>query len=265
MKILLVGGGNMGTALLLGWRKHLSDLQVTAVDPHPSEALKALCHAPHKIATDVNQVKGDFDVVVIAIKPQSFGEVLPALQQFALPDTVFLSIAAGKSISGMQEFLGKYAAVIRAMPNTPALIGQGITVCVPNINVSDVQKQNAQNLLEAVGDVVWITDEEQMHTVTALSGSGPAYVFAMIEAMEKAGEACGLSAELSLQLARKTVQGAGALATHSEKSPAELRQQVTSPGGTTEAGLKILQDNDALQKLVTETISAATKRSRDLA
>ena len=265
MKILLVGGGNMGTALLLGWRKNNISLQITAIDPHPSEALKAMCQAPDQVLTDAAQVSGPFDVVIIAIKPQLFADVLPGLQKFVSTETVFLSIAAGKSLASIAQFFGAGAAIIRAMPNTPALIGQGITVCIANENVNSAQKETANTLLQAAGGVIWIADEELIHAVTALSASGPAYVFAMIEAMQQAGEAVGLSASLALQLAVKTVQGAGALAQHSGKPPAELRQQVTSPNGTTAAGLEILQGKMGLDQLMLKTVKAAARRSRELA
>lgn len=262
MKLLLVGGGNMGMALLGGWQKNIPGMDIIVVDPHPSDALK---NSGVSIFTDISEIKAHaFDVVVLAVKPQSFADVLPALKKYT--SAAFLSIAAGKSIAGMQENLGDGVAIIRAMPNTPALVAQGITVCVPNAHVSDTQKKTATVLLQSVGEVVWIDDENQMHAVTALSGSGPAYVFALIDAMAKAGKTNGLPSELAMRLARKTVQGAAELAMQSDKSATELRQQVTSPGGTTEAALKvILAEKNGIDNMMHAAITAATKRSQELA
>ncbi len=266
MRLLLVGGGNMGTALFTGWLQIAGDLQVSVVDPHPSETLKSICLNPHQLYATLQDVPQDqsFDIIILAVKPQSFGDVLPQLAPLASEQSVILSIAAGKTIATIQHSLPNIS-VIRAMPNMPALIGQGMTVCVASDAVSEKQKNDATQLLQAVGDIVWIDNEDMMHAVTALSGSGPAYVFAMIEAMQQAGEANGLPAGLALQLAVKTMQGAACLAQQSsDKSPAELRRQVTSPGGTTEAALKVLQAENGLDELMEMAVAAATHRSKEL-
>jgi pyrroline-5-carboxylate reductase len=265
MQLLLVGGGNMGTALFTGWLQISSAIQVTVVDPHPSESLQSICLPPHKLfkaITDVPQGQS-FDIILLAVKPQSFDDVLPQLVRLVGEHSVILSIAAGKTIATIQQSLPT-VPVIRAMPNTPALIGQGMTVCVSSDTVSEKQKAEATQLLQAVGDVIWIDDEALMHAVTALSGSGPAYVFAMIEALQQAGEVNGLPTGLALQLALKTMQGAACLAQQSDKSAAELRQQVTSPGGTTEAALKVLQAENGLDELMEMAVAAATHRSKEL-
>lgn len=252
----------MGRALLSGWEKKHVFSSVTVVEPKPTEELKR-----YKLYNDGYAIEREnFDVVVVAVKPQIVGEVLLSLKRFSKKNTVFISIAAGKPVAALQAGLGSQAAIIRTMPNTPAMIGQGITVCVANAHVTKEQKETAQAVLGAVGSVIWIEDEEKMHAVTALSGSGPAYVFALIEAMQKGGEALGLDKELAAQLARKTVQGAAALAAHqTDKTPEELRRSVTSPNGTTEAALSILlADSNGLDKLMEMALRAAARRSQEL-
>lgn len=264
--VLLIGGGNMGRALLGGWHKAEAVSSVTVVDPQPHDLLKD-SHA-HKVFTHIDEVQHpeQFNVVVLAIKPQVFDEVLPALKRFARQDTLFLSIAAGKSINTIAKGIGHEAAIVRAMPNTPALIGHGIAVCANNNLATAEQRAIAKSLLSAVGEVLWTSDEKTLHAVTALSGSGPAYVFALIEAMQKAGEKLGLSHDMAARLARRTVEGSGALAAFSpDKSPADLRHQVTSPGGTTEAALRVLHGEKGLCALLTEAIEAAARRSQELA
>lgn len=266
-RLLLLGGGNIGSALLAGWIKKEIPLEVTVVDPSPSDHLRDLVTKPHTLVQSIDALKKtSFDVVVLAVKPQSFPEILPTLIPFTNGRAVFMSVAAGKTMAGMQEILGMETPIIRVMPNTPALIGQGMAGLVANAYVSEDARQLAEDLMLAVGDSVWVSDEEQMHAVTALSGSGPAYVFAMVEAMQKAGEALGLDAETALKLARKTVQGAGALAAEkADTDPSELRRQVTSPGGTTAAALDVLLAEDGLAKLMREAMRAAAKRSQEMA
>jgi pyrroline-5-carboxylate reductase len=258
--VLLIGGGNMGRALLAGWQKENAALSVTIVEPHPIPELKTF----GTVFPDARQVTGFFDIIVLAIKPQMFDAVLPGLKKFVNTETVFLSIAGGKSMASISTHLGE-AAIIRAMPNTPAMVGEGITVCVANAEVTETQKETATDLLAAVGQVVWIDQEDHMHAVTALSGSGPAYVFALIEALQQAGEKAGLPKELAAPLARQTVIGSAALAAQeANKTPAQLREQVTSPGGTTEAALKVLKGEKGLDALLMEAIQAAAQRSQEL-
>lgn len=247
----------MGSAMLAGWQDH----QVDVIDPQPNEIVK---QSAKNIFTSLTEVQDNYDGIILAVKPQIFPEVLPLLKD-KIANAWVLSIAAGKTLQSIAVILGNEIPLIRAMPNIPALIGQGMTVCVANSHVTQEQKQNVSSLLNAIGDLVWIDDEEQMHAVTALSGSGPGYVFAFIEAMEKAGIANGLSPVLSRKLAIKTVQGAGAMVLQSDKTPAELREQVTSVKGTTAAALEILQGDDALDVLVNAAIAAAAKRSKELA
>jgi pyrroline-5-carboxylate reductase len=202
--------------------------------------------------------------VVVAVKPQIAPDVLPALAPFVGSATVVVSIMAGRTLRFLTDGLPQ-AALVRAMPNTPAAIGRGITVAVANPRVSPEQRALVDALLSAVGAVEWITDEALMDAVTALSGSGPAYVFLLAEAMAHAGTAAGLPAALAATLARATAAGAGELLHRSPLDPATLRQNVTSPGGTTAAALDVLMAEDGLERLMTEAIAAATKRSRDLA
>ena len=250
----------MGRALLTGWERKQMFSTITIVDPKPAEDLKRYKVVPDSYAVE----REDFDIVVLAVKPQIVTQVLLGLKRFVKENTLFISIAAGKTIDAMKKELGD-AAIIRTMPNTPAMIGQAITVGIANNKVSKAQKDIAQTLLSAIGELIWITDENQMHAVTALSGSGPAYVFALIEAMQKAGETLGLDKTLAATLARKTVQGSAALAAHStDLAPEELRRNVTSPNGTTEAALNILLAEGGLDALFEKAMKAAAKRSEEL-
>lgn len=263
MRLLLIGGGKMGSAMLAGWKKAKLDLTADVITPHPDAGIRELADHVYLAANETNAV---YDVVVLAVKPQIIMDLLPVLGKFVTGQTVFLSIITGKTLATLEQGLGNKAAVIRAMPNTPSLIGQGMTVCIANAHVSPSQKAQIGPLLDAMGQTLWITDEDQMHAVTGLSGSGPAYVFAMIEAMQKAGQSLGLADDIALQLAIKTVQGAAQLAVESDKHPAQLREQVTSPNGTTAAALAVLQGSDgALDQLINGTITAASNRSRELA
>ncbi|MEM6376474.1 MAG: pyrroline-5-carboxylate reductase [Pseudomonadota bacterium] len=258
--LVLLGCGKMGSAMLAGWLKDgLSPGSVWVIDPAPSDWVRetgvhiniALPPAPA--------------VVLIAVKPQMMGEALPQLADMKATDIVLLSVAAGTSLAAFETVLGSERAIIRAMPNTPAAIGQGITAIIGNSRASEADLVLAQNLLSAIGQVVRLEDEVQMDAVTGLSGSGPAYVFHMIEAMAAAGEAEGLAPDLALHLARATIAGAGALAEASDESPADLRVNVTSPNGTTQAGLEILMDEkNGLRPLLQQTVAAAAARSRAL-
>lgn len=257
----------MGRALLSGWITTQACASVTVIEPTPVDALKSLCGRVHTILPSPDTIKPnvEFDVIVLAVKPQSFDEVLPGLRPFVRAETVILSIAAGKTIGSIAAVLGMDAKIIRAMPNTPAMIGQGITVCFPSAGAAKQHKDMASFLLSAVGDVVWIADENMMHAVTALSGSGPAYVFALIEAMQHAGEKQGLDPKLAARLARQTVIGsAGLAAERADKSPEDLRLQVTSRGGTTAAAMDVLLAEDGLKPMFEKALAVAVQRSKML-
>ncbi len=255
--LVLVGCGRMGGALLDGWLKTgLAAGSVHVLDPNPRAELSDL-------GISVNgELPGNPAVLVIAVKPQMMADVLPRLAVGA--DTLVVSVAAGVTIAAYEAAFPA-SSVVRAMPNTPAAIGQGITAIIGNAKAGAAQMDLAEALMGAVGRVVRLQDESQMDAVTALSGSGPAYVFHMIEAMAAAGAAEGLSPELSLALARATVAGAGALAMAEDEDPAKLRENVTSPGGTTAAGLRELMDPETgLPPLMRRTVAAAAARGREL-
>ena len=204
------------------------------------------------------------EAVVLAVKPQAIDAALPVYRRWVDPATVFLSIVAGKTLAGLARHLG-HAALVRTMPNLPAAIGRGFTVACANAWVTPDQRQLCDGLLAAVGESAWVDDEALLDAVTAVSGSGPAYVFLLIEAMARAGEREGMPADLALRLARSTVAGAGALAQLSDESPAQLRESVTSPGGTTQAALDLLMAADGLEALMARAVAAAAARSRVLA
>jgi pyrroline-5-carboxylate reductase len=261
--IALAGAGKMGGAMLTGWiAQGLAPQRVVVIEPHPSAEIDALAARGVRLnpsATDTGVV----DTLVVAVKPQSFREAGAALRPFVGPSTLVVSIMAGTTISVLEEVCG--GAVVRAMPNTPAAIGRGITVAVPAKNVSAAQRATADALLRATGSVEWVSDESLMDAVTAVSGSGPAYVFLLAEELARAGVAAGLPEELATRLARETVAGSGELLHRSELPSATLRQNVTSPGGTTAAALEVLMAKDGLQPLMIRAIAAATKRSKELA
>jgi pyrroline-5-carboxylate reductase len=206
----------------------------------------------------------DPDAVVFAVKPQLIEAVVPTYRRWVRPQTLFVSIAAGTTIANLARHLGE-AAIIRCMPNTPAAIGRAITVACPNSSVSAAQRLLCDALLGAIGDSAWVEDEALMDAVTAVSGSGPAYVFLLIEALAEAGARVGLPADLALRLSRATVAGAGELALQSRETPARLRENVTSPGGTTRAALDVLMGANGLPELLERAVAAAAARSRELA
>jgi pyrroline-5-carboxylate reductase len=263
--LLLVGAGKMGGALLAGWlRQGLDPASVQIQDPAPSPEVAALM-ASHGIhARHESRLPSAPAVIVLAVKPQIMDDLLPPLAPLLGPQTVVLSIAAGRTLANLASHLPQGSAIVRAMPNTPAAIGQGITVACASEGVSREQALLCGGLLEAVGEVIWIDDEGPMDAVTAVSGSGPAYVFLLAECLAEAGQAAGLDPELAARLARATVAGAGELLRRSELSPAELRQNVTSPKGTTAAALDVLMGKDGLAELMTRAVAAAAKRSREL-
>ncbi|WFU17950.1 pyrroline-5-carboxylate reductase [Bradyrhizobium sp. CB3481] len=259
--IALAGAGKMGGAMLTGWLAGgLDASRVTVVEPSLSDEIKAL--AARGIRLNPNDA-ATADTLVVAVKPQTFREAGPALKRLVGPSTLVVSIMAGTTIAALEEVCG--GMVVRAMPNTPAAIGRGITVAVPAKNVSAAQRATADALLRATGSVEWVDDEALMDAVTAVSGSGPAYVFLLAEELARAGVEAGLPAELATKLARETVAGSGELLHRSELASATLRQNVTSPGGTTAAALEVLMANDGLQPLMIRAIAAATKRSKELA
>jgi pyrroline-5-carboxylate reductase len=259
--ILLVGCGKMGGALLAGWKKRPSAETIAVIEPMAAAMPKGVKRYAAIAALPKNFVPA---VVVFAVKPQSLAEALPAYIRFA-GKAVFLSIAAGKTLRFFARHLGDEAAVVRTMPNTPAAIGRGITVACANPNVTATQQKLCGRLLKAAGEVAWIDDEALLDPVTAVSGSGPAYVFLLIECLAEAGVAAGLPRDLALRLARATVAGSGELARLSSDDASQLRKNVTSPGGTTEAALKVLMADNGLAPLMRRAIGAATVRSRELA
>lgn len=265
--LLLVGAGNMGLAMLAGWLENgLSPAQVIVQDPAPPPASQAFL-AKHGIVAQgsVSRLPTPPAVAVMAVKPQIMGEVLPKVAPLVGPETVVLSIAAGRTIASFEAALPPRTAVVRAMPNTPASIGRGITVCVGNPYMTPDQKSLCDSLLAAVGAVGWSDKEGDIDAVTAVSGSGPAYVFYLAECMTAAGIAAGLSPELSEKLARWTVSGAGELLHRSDLGADQLRKNVTSPNGTTYAALQVLMADDGLKPLMEKAIAAAAKRSKELA
>jgi pyrroline-5-carboxylate reductase len=256
--IALVGCGKMGGAMLRGW---IARDMVSHVDVYDPAARKI--PGPVTFQTLANQLRGD--IFVLAVKPQIMDEVCAAISLTLKPGTPVLSIAAGQPLAAFERRFGKNQPVIRSMPNTPAAIGKGITVAVANKNVTPAHKQLAAGLLDAVGLVEWVEDEALLDAVTAVSGSGPAYVFLLIETLAAAGVKAGLPQALATRLARQTVIGAAALAeADSEIDAATLRKNVTSPGGTTEAALKVLMESGEMQDLFDRAIAAATERGREL-
>ena len=265
--LLLAGAGNMGAALLAGWlERGLDPAHILVQDPAPPPPAKALLDR-HGIAAQavVGALTEPPAVIVVAVKPQVMDEVFPPLARLAGKSTVVLSIAAGRTIAGFEKHLPQHTAVIRSMPNTPASVGRGITVAVGNAHVTPAQRQACDGLLAAVGEVAWVDDEALLDAVTAVSGSGPAYVFYLAECLGEAGIKAGLAPELARKLARWTVAGAGELLHRSDLGAETLRQNVTSPGGTTFAALQVLMAQEGLPKLMREAVAAATQRSRELA
>ncbi|MBN8929227.1 MAG: pyrroline-5-carboxylate reductase [Rhodospirillales bacterium 69-11] len=261
--LLLVGCGRMGGAMLAGWREN-GLAPSFAVDPAPAAA--ELAGPDLTVVAGPEAIPDDFApaAVVLAVKPQNAADTLPTYRRFG-GSAVFLSIMAGRTTAGMRRLLGDEAAIVRAMPNTPAAIRQGITVAFPTDAVSAAQNALCDRLLQAIGQVAWVEDEALLDPVTAVSGSGPAYVFLLAELMEQAALREGIPADLARRLARQTVAGAGALLAASPEDAAALRQAVTSPGGTTAAALHVLMDAAAWPDSMTRAIAAATQRSRDLA
>ena len=262
--IVLVGAGNMGGAMLAGWLKSgVPGRSITVVDPSPSEAMKhriAEAGARHVTAAAPGLRA---EVLFLAVKPQMMDAVLPPLKSLVKEETVVVSIAAGTTLSFIEAHLGD-AAVVRAMPNTPAMIGRGVTGAYANPRVHAQQRSQVQALLEVSGPVEWVSDESDIDAVTAVSGSGPAYVFYLVECMAEAGRKAGLPADLAMRLARETVSGAGELLHQSPEPASRLRQNVTSPGGTTAAALSVLMAEDGMQPLFDRAVEAARMRAEEL-
>lgn len=259
--LVLLGCGKMGSAMLKGWLAGgLPAGSVTVLDPHPSDWLQST--GVH-LNTDLPE---DPAIVLVAVKPQMMGDALPKLQALGNGTTLFLSVAAGITLATYETVLGADTPVVRAMPNTPAAVGRGITAIIGNAKAGAADLDLAEMLLSAVGQVVRLEAEAQMDAVTAVSGSGPAYVFHLIETLAAAGIEQGLSPELAMQLAKATVGGSGQLAENADEDPAQLRINVTSPGGTTAAALAVLMDEKTgFPALLSKAVKAAADRSKELA
>jgi pyrroline-5-carboxylate reductase len=263
-RLILVGAGKMGGALLEGWlRAGLDPKSAIVLEPQPAGQISALASRGVRINPGTGELT-NVEAIVIAVKPQIATQALPPLAPMIGAVTIAVSIMAGRTIQSIADALERPCALVRAMPNTPAAIGRGITVAVAR-DANAAQRDLAHRLLVATGTVEWIEDEALMDAVTAVSGSGPAYVFLLAEALAQAGVAAGLPPALAAKLARETVAGSGELLHRETLDAAVLRDNVTSPGGTTAAALEVLMGKDGLAALMTAAVAAATKRARDLA
>lgn len=263
--IVLLGAGNMGGAMLAGWLKNgIDGKSILILDPRVSDRMAAMA-AEHGVRIAATAPEGlTASVIFLAVKPQIMEAALPPIKSLVGPDTVVVSIAAGKTLSFLTSFLGD-AAYVRAMPNTPAMVGRGVTGAYANDKVTAAQRDRVEALLKVSGPVEWVASEADIDAVTALSGSGPAYVFYLVECMAEAGRKLGLPADLAMRLARETVSGAGELLHQSPEDASQLRTNVTSPGGTTAAALSVLMAEDAMQPLFDAALAAARKRAEELA
>jgi pyrroline-5-carboxylate reductase len=261
--LVLLGCGKMGSAMLQGWLADGLPLKsVFVLDPYPSDWVQGLAADGLNLNTELPPSPA---ICIIAVKPQMMGDALPALLAVAKGDTIFLSIAAGTSIQSFEDVFGTTARIVRAMPNTPAAIGRGITALIGNSTSTAADVSLCETLLKAVGSTVVLDDEGQMDAVTAVSGSGPAYVFHLIETLAAAGVEQGLPADLAMTLAKATVSGSGELASQADEDPAQLRINVTSPNGTTQAALEVLMDPETgFPKVMSDGVKAATDRSKEL-
>ncbi|MQX37854.1 pyrroline-5-carboxylate reductase [Roseospira navarrensis] len=265
VRVWLVGGGKMGGALLTGWLDNgVAPDNVTIIDPAPGRVPQGV-----RLAADPAAPLAEGpapDVLVLAVKPQIMDDVLPAYRSLGDGTTVALSVAAGRLIAGFEAALGAGTPVVRSIPNTPAAVHRGMTVACANAHVTETARATCDALLGAVGDIAWVDDEALIDAVTAVSGSGPAYVFWLTECMARAGVEAGLPEALAARIARATVSGAGALMDQAEEDPATLRRNVTSPNGTTAAALdELMNDRAGLGPLMTRAVAAAARRSRELA
>ncbi len=264
--ILLVGCGKMGGALLAGWLDQgVSTDQILVVEPS-IDAERSGIPEGVSVLKDAADITDDFKpaVVIFAVKPQIMGEVVHLYDRFTAVGAVFMSIAAGTPIRFFEDTLGVGVGVVRVMPNTPAAVRRGMSVLCANVHADQVQQNLCTELMAAVGDTAWLKDEGLMDAVTAVSGSGPAYVFHLIECLAQAAEDVGLAPDLASRLALQTVSGSGELARLSDDEAAQLRINVTSPGGTTQAALEVLMGEDGLQTLMTAAVRAAEIRGREL-
>lgn len=260
--IVLAGAGKMGGAMLSGWlAQGLDPKRVVVIEPHPSDETHGFAARGVKLNPATKDI-GAADVLVVALKPQIFREAGSQLKSLVSNKTLVVSIMAGMTLAALKEICSGVA--VRAMPNTPAAIGRGITVAIAGQGVEKTQRDIADALLRATGSVEWIEDESLMDAVTAVSGSGPAYIFLLTEELARAGVAAGLPAVLATKLARETVAGSGELLHRSELTSTKLRENVTSPGGTTAAALSVLMGDGGFQSLLTRAVEAATKRSKEL-
>lgn len=261
--IVLVGAGKMGGAMLAGWGRKALDAPVIVIDPAPSDEVRDI--ADRMGATLATEAPADTKagVLIVAVKPQMMDDVLPSLTGLRDDGTTVVSVAAGITIGRLEALLGP-GPVVRTIPNTPSQIGRGVTVAVANPGVDADGRAAATDLLGAIGMVEWVEDEALIDAATAVSGSGPAYVFHMVECLAEAGRQAGLPEDLAMRIARGTVTGAGALLDDSPSDAATLRQNVTSPGGTTAAALDVLMGDQAMQSLFVKAVAAAAKRAREL-
>ena len=263
-KLLLAGAGKMGGAMLAGWLKRgLDPKNLIVVEPAPVKAISALRRRGASINPE--QVRSAASVIVVAVKPQTAPEALPALNARAGKNTLVVSIMAGRTLTFLEKSFGARIPIVRAMPNLPASIGRGITVAVANKSVTKGQRAIADSLLATTGAVEWVDDEALLDAVTAVSGSGPAYLFLLAEALTAAAIDAGLPKTLAAKLARETIAGSGELLRASPLEAAVLRQNVTSPGGTTAAALEVLMGPGGFETLLTTAVAKATRRSRELA
>ncbi|WGI23023.1 pyrroline-5-carboxylate reductase [Amylibacter sp. IMCC11727] len=261
--LVLLGCGKMGSAMLQGWLAQGVDPKAVAIlDPNPSDWVRGLQQEGVALNGDLPKAPA---VCIVAVKPQMMGDALPRLQALGNGTTVFISVAAGTPMSAFEAVLGAQTPIIRAMPNTPAAVGKGITALIGNTLISEADMTMAEGLLQAVGQTVRLDEEGQMDAVTGVSGSGPAYVFHLIETLAAAGAAQGLPEPLAMKLAKATVAGAGVLAEQADENPSQLRINVTSPAGTTAAALEVLMDaQNGFPALLKRGVKAATDRSREL-
>lgn len=263
--VVLVGCGNMGRAMLAGWIEAASNVRILVVEPSDEMRQRAMDLGADAVAA-FEELPADIDpdLIYIAVKPQVMADILPPYARWAGGRTTFVSVAAGTTITTLSRLLPGPTPIIRCMPNTPSAIGAGMLVCVANEHAQPEIRDLTTAMLRCSGEVDWIDDEALMDAVTAVSGSGPAYIFHMVECLAAAGERVGLPAGLAMRMAKQTVMGAGRLAAESDTPPGTLREQVTSPGGTTAAGLSVLMAERGLPDLMAETVEAARDRGREL-
>jgi pyrroline-5-carboxylate reductase len=261
--LTLVGAGKMGGAMLEGWlRIGMKGAGITLIDPHISEPMLTLAGEQGMAVNPAAAVPAE--VVVLATKPQMLDTAAPSVQALIGPKTLLISILAGKTLGDLSARLPNAGAIVRAMPNLPASVQRGVTAAAAGKGVSSAQRQLADALLAGVGKVEWLEDEGLIDAVTAVSGSGPAYVFHLVECLAAAGTAAGLPAELAERLARATIEGAGEMLFRSDLAPAVLRQNVTSPGGTTAAALEVLMAENGMAPLMRRAVAAAKRRAEEL-